>query len=556
MGRRISYIIIILIFIAATGLSIFSCDPIALRQLVEERVNAAGGGGLPIIDIGTYPEYIASGAILNGSATDTDGDALTLTWSEVSNHGIVFGDADAGDSSISFNNWSNGNFVIDVTLKLTVSDGTNEVEAEVTIKLYNANVVFMTTDGTGNGSAPDSPRGGTIPDAISFANANGKSAVAIAAGTYNGNSASGALITLVQGISLYGGYTTTSWSRDPDVNTTTIIDNSASGGTVIESLSGITSVTVVDGFILQPATDGASPAIGIEIAGGGSSPIIRNNTINAGSSAGSACHGIQISSASPIIQSNIINGGNVPGGQSSYGITSSNSNPIIERNTIDGGTGGGFSYGIYVNGGEPEIRNNTIAGGGGITETFGIDCSESMTSVPIIRNNTIDAGNGMAANTGIRIYETGSSPRIENNIIYCTSSMGTRRGIVEFVFGGTPTSVDNNNVAPSCVTGLYYDLDGAAPNDKVEAFMGNFTDTGGAFPMQDPTGTGNVSYNPFFQPGGDDDLYLGPGTHNDVLTGGIDGATSGWGFNTDKDGNPRTGNGSTGWSMGAYEYDP
>jgi len=38
-------------------------------------------------------------------------------------------------------------------------------------------------------------------------------------------------------------------------------------------------------------------------------------------------------------------------------------------------------------------------------------------------------------------------------------------------------------------------------------------------------------------------------------TAGIDGSADGWGFSTDKTGSTRTGDGTTGWSIGPYEYD-
>jgi hypothetical protein len=53
------------------------------------------------------------------------------------------------------------------------------------------------------------------------------------------------------------------------------------------------------------------------------------------------------------------------------------------------------------------------------------------------------------------------------------------------------------------------------------------------------------------------DFHLTPSTDSSVTGGGIDGSVSGdnWGFDYDKDETTRTGNGSTGWSIGAYEYD-
>ncbi len=552
MGRRITISIVSLIAVSLSlGILFLGCGPMDLRALVEQRVLGEGEGGVnnpPVIDAGTYPAYVPNGAALSGTVEDPDGEVLTLTWSEVTTYGVVFGDAEAGDSTISYTGWSGGEVVIEVTLKLTASDGTEEVSAEVTIQMYNTDFAYVTPTGGGDGSAPDNTLS-EINAAITYASVNAKTAVAIAAGTYSGDSASGALITLVEGISLFGGYSLNPWSRDPSVNTTSIVDNSATGGRVIESPGGITMDTIVDGFTLQATTGGAaSYSFGVDIKSN-SNPIIRNNTINGGISASNS-FGIYIESSSPIIQGNIINGGGtVTAGPSSYGIYSQNSSAIIEGNEIDGGTGGGYSYGIYVNNGSPEIRNNTIAGGSGLTTAYGILCyaaSPSTPASPNIRNNTIDGGSGSAANYGINLADE-SHPRIENNIIFCSANGW---GIEEAVATGTPTTVDNNDVF-GCANGLYLDIDTPSYNPKDTVVSGNFSQ-GASYPMTNPVGTGNVSADPFFQDG----LHLGPGTQASILTGGIDGAANGWGFNTDKDGNPRTGNGTTGWSMGAYEFDP
>ena len=98
-------------------------------------------------------------------------------------------------------------------------------------------------------------------------------------------------------------------------------------------------------------------------------------------------------------------------------------------------------------------------------------------------------------------------------------------------------------------------MDNASANNFSNIYNGNFDTDGiaGGLELTTPTGTGNTKLIPIFV--GSGDMHLTGASPTDVKSGGIDGAANSWGFTTDKDGNPRTGNGTTGWSMGAYELD-
>jgi hypothetical protein len=62
---------------------------------------------------------------------------------------------------------------------------------------------------------------------------------------------------------------------------------------------------------------------------------------------------------------------------------------------------------------------------------------------------------------------------------------------------------------------------------------------------------GNVSTNPSL-----DATTYRPSASSAVKALGIDGAgAASWGFTTDRDGKTRTGNGTTGWTLGCYEVD-
>jgi len=76
---------------------------------------------------------------------------------------------------------------------------------------------------------------------------------------------------------------------------------------------------------------------------------------------------------------------------------------------------------------------------------------------------------------------------------------------------------------------------------------------------------GNVDVDPLFVDidGPDDDIttmddndwHLSASSPESIRTGGLNGSTDAWTFTEDRDGSTRTGDGSIGWSMGAYEQD-
>lgn len=261
----------------------------------------------------------------------------------------------------------------------------------------------------------------SIQTGISGANAlrNGNRNISfdiyVARGTYNES------ISLAAGISIYGGYSSTDWSRDIAANNTTI---SAIGTTAISGSSEITTgysaSTVVNGFTINGANITATTTYTIILSG---SPTISNNTINGISgSMGFTTAVFQILSANPIVSGNVINASN-----QAYGIANYSSNPVIINNTIIGSTGGGSnSFGIYNSASNPIIANNTISGGG----------SAAMASYAV-------------SNFG------SSTPTVTNNILF-TIAGTSRYCYVEGDAGGDPTSFQNNLLI-DCPTALYSD---------------------------------------------------------------------------------------------------
>ena len=423
----------------------------------------------------------------------------------------------------------------------------------------------------------------TIQAAIDLADSLYTTAeVHVAEGTYNVSYQAGTHVVIKEGISLYGGYSSTNWNtRDPNIYTTTIQDTSTSGGIpnypnrAIQAVG--TSATIIDGFTINGGGgnyssafyNNGSPTIQNNSVNGGSgssesygifalgSATIENNTINGGSG-GNNSYGI-FALGSPTIKNNTINGGSAGSG-SSFGIYNGNSSSTpssatIENNTINGGSpGSGSSFGIYISYSSPTIRNNIIYGGTGNNNSFGIGNSGS----PTIHNNTINGGTGNNNSYGI-YHEDTVSPAIENNIVF-TSGGSNRYCIYESGSTSDPLSVRNNDLF-DCPTAIYFDKDGNCPGGTncTLAEMESLTDM---------TVSGNASDTPTFVSKNGPDGNINTMEDNDwhlvsplsVTEGGLNGAHSAenWGFTTDKDVNPRSpldDSSTTEWSMGAYEKD-
>ena len=427
---------------------------------------------------------------------------------------------------------------------MAVTDGKTSESAEVTLLIYRTDYAYCSLEGGGDGSAPHKALSNAY-DAYVFASEEDKKALAVSNGTFFVDSGAAESITLVDDVSIYGGFSKDDWSRDPVSKVTIIRDSGTGDGNTIYAPPGITEITILDGLTViggSPLEGNTSKAIYVEE----SLPTISNNIIQGGPSGAGSTYGIEIENSTSFrLSKNVIDGG---GGFWTIGVYLKNAaNHIIDANEISGGGGGGSSYGISLGppGGSGTIYNNTIFGGTGYQASFGISCGVAES----ILNNTIDAG--ISIGFSIAVYFDADGIYFLNNIVF--SLFSGAWGVFE-TENRDPARFDNNDVF-DCGMGLYYDDDQALSLYYV--WNGTFASSAsGDDPLTTPTGVDNVSVDPVFNEA-DDDLNLSSGSPSSVTTGGIDGSPAGedWGFTTDKDGNTRTGNGSTGWSLGAYEYD-
>jgi hypothetical protein len=230
-----------------------------------------------------------------------------------------------------------------------------------------------------------------------------------------------------------------------------------------------------------------------------------------------------------------------------YGIyvTGTGTDPVIHRNIIRGEQTAdlnlNWSRGIYLfNCPEPvEIYNNLIF-------TENIRTANSVTvdnSDAVVRNNTMYCSSTNSTSWVINIANPDAQNDItfQNNVVLAAAGTGiVSQGNISVV---SSYIIERNNFYG--MSGAYYDewnmqnwTTVAEMNTNIDACSDNITNNAGFSPTTGRSGTTSPWVEPFASAGFDGA-----------------GASPAWGFLTDFDGVTRTGNGTTGWSMGAYEYD-
>ncbi|ABZ95214.1 Hypothetical protein LBF_2733 [Leptospira biflexa serovar Patoc strain 'Patoc 1 (Ames)'] len=374
------------------------------------------------------------------------GSSLTTVWSDTfqsndtvtltGNHplGIITFTMDAKDS--------NGNQMQTITGNYTVVS-------------TNTNLYYVSVFGNdGNlGTTPTNPKQ-SILSAIS--GSVSPAAILVSAGEYPLT----ASLSLMEGISLYGGFSQDFLNRDLSASTTRIFD-SRTGSDLIAIVAGpaVSVATYFDGFTVQSANDPATIQSTAFFCNGGSPIISRNRMLGGTASTGSGYSiGIRISGASP----NIIDNYNIQAGDAldTFGIFIENSSsPTITNNTISGGSAAGSDHALYSGpqNNNPIISNNVISGKTG-SISYGLN--SSFPSNVTLTNNFINGGSG---NLSIAIYNGAGNGTSRGN--YSSNRLFTSGGTNRFCMYeagitaptyNSPISFNNNQLF-DCPSGLYFD---------------------------------------------------------------------------------------------------
>jgi hypothetical protein len=320
---------------------------------------------------------------------------------------------------------------------------------------------------------------------------------------------------------------------------------------------------------------------------------VSNSTLRA--SNGTNTYAMYIGGGAVTVSSNKISGGQ--GTTATYGIYSNSGytlsfiGNVIHAGTPPGATGATYGIYTYATAGNAKIANNWISGGGNSTASSQQTRALYLyTGTNHVLNNTLHSGTGYYSVCVENYVDSAAS--VENNICILKGYL-TTVGKTNIAFtqrgSGTPfLTMKNNNV---------YDYGDRSSVLNAFAFMKyNTTSTGncpsnagfdcyplGTSPnyLDDETVTtgggaagtadSNVFLNPAFvnlngADGAVDTLFDASMNleNNWALTSGsaikalgLDGtsAANNYGFTTDRPGVTRTGNGTTGWSIGADETD-
>ncbi len=374
-------------------------------------------------------------------------------------------------------------------------------------------------------------------------------------------------VSLVDGMSLLGGYSPDFTARDWAVHVSTIRDvtdlsTNPYGWTAAVHVSSTSPDTVLEGFTVEGVTTGAViEALTISVAG---SATIRGNVIQCGGSpdaTNARCIDVTTAGATPVITGNTIHlgvaqstawgvyalttippavaGNTIDGGAATtvIGIDLGNvaqAGGAIRANLIQLGAGAGTSYGLVVDGSAPVlVEANELRLAASAAVGLRVQAGASM-----LRNNLlVMSGAGTA-------IEDGSGSEISNNTIVGTS--GT--GILAKVSGSAIRNNAFDQAGGICIAeeGLTADPSSIRNNDLFGCpILYRDEGTGYLVALVDvnglPGAAANLVGDPQFVP-----TTYHPGASSPLLGAAEDLSTL---FDTDKSGAART----VPWTIGAYE---
>jgi hypothetical protein len=195
---------------------------------------------------------------------------------------------------------------------------------EMYVEIRDSGVVYV--DGAlgsdSNLGSPAAPRK-TIGAGIELARALGSPrSVHIAEGTYTVDEP----ITLLEGISLFGGYASRSWARDVGGHPTVI--EATETDAVVSAGEGVTAATVLDGLTIRAADLEAGCCVWCT----DSAPTIANCTLDAGMASGDAV-GMYLKRSTPRIWNTVIDGHPTTGAYTGI-LCASGSHAMIQNCTL------------------------------------------------------------------------------------------------------------------------------------------------------------------------------------------------------------------------------
>jgi len=330
----------------------------SVNVTVNDATNAQ-----PIANAGTDQDVNPSESVtLDGSASaDADVQALTYTWTQVSND---CPDVTGGSGILSgvTPTFTAPAVVCTVAFDLRVNDGIIDSLADrvlVFVLEDKAKAKYVSPIGSDVNAGTRAQPFLTLGAAITAAAAASGADVYAAAGTYTES------VALANGVSLYGGYDPVTWERKRATNITTI-----NGGTTALTLNNVSNLTI-DGFSINSANAVVSGMSSYGVVMNQSSAIVISaNHITAGKGA----NGANVTSG--IAGANGGNGANGGGGT----IGGSAGGAGGTGGTSSGASGGDGGLGGYDEGAGVAGQTSASGSAGGAGGAFGMctgPCSQS-----------------------------------------------------------------------------------------------------------------------------------------------------------------------------------
>ena len=360
----------------------------------------------------------------------------------------------------------------------------------------------------------------------------GTGEVRVAGGVYEINET----ITLVEGVSVLGGFAPDFLARDIAAHVTEIRDMRPVGAAApdylvaVQADATVTAATLVEGFsIVAGGADGSGRTAALYLDQG--SPTLRRNTVHGGNGQSYFGAGDTVSI--------------------SVAVYAYNASPTLLQNHIHGGLGD-ISTALFLVGGVPVVHNNTI-NGGDVTATFNTTGIYLDGANADLRNNTISGGNGRGGNAGTSgwaygLYIRSSNPILQNNIVFTLGTGQENFCIYEFDGQPVPTAVANNDLF-GCASALYADRTGAGGAQGCSAAR-NCYKTVADVNSNVSAAANNVGDNPLFvDPTNGDWRFRSDGSSPCSVTQG--GANLAGTVDEDLEGASR----GNPYSIGAYEHD-
>ena len=292
------------------------------------------------------------------------------------------------------------------------------------------------SDVTGDGSPALPFR--TIGAAITRAAATGVPAVCVAAGASCISSLStyAEAVTMANGVSIYGRYESSGWSRC-GTTVTTIISNQTAGGVYFGP--AVTSRTILDGFRIDRQAVPTTAAITVEGSTGAS---ISNNVVT-NAPIVAVSYGVNIidsagTPATPTLYRNAITGGG--GTTLAAAVRSLNSAPVIQGHcpTIDP-AGHCASFCL------PGAPCLTARSGGTGAESYGVRL-ESSPGARVEANAIVSGGNSSVAAAGVRVSGAASGTVVRANLVNAYGADDIAGVWLEDCQHDTPWVFDNERI--------------------------------------------------------------------------------------------------------------